>query len=129
MVFVNNVSENMKAFTKKDIKGANREKQLYAKLMYPLDMDFLWVVQNNHIKNCDMTIRNIDVAQEIWRNYIDALKGKTSCSKPNVVAKERTKIQRELQKLKKTVFLTADLFFVIGIPFLFCSAERLTLQQ
>ena len=40
MVFMNTGSDNMKAFAKKDIKGAKRAKQLYAKLMYPSDKDF-----------------------------------------------------------------------------------------
>ena len=34
MFFMDTMSENMKAFTKKDIKGANMAKQLYAKLLY-----------------------------------------------------------------------------------------------
>ena len=81
------------------------------------------MVQNNHIKNCDTTIQNIDVAQEIWIKDIDALKGKTTCNNTNVVAEGRIKIPRELQKLKKTVFLTAELFFVNGITF-FISISR-----
>ena len=87
------------------------------------------VVQNNHIKNCDTTIRNIDVAQEIWGKDIDSLKGNTTRSKPNVVSEDRIKIPRELQKLKKTVFLTAELFFVNGITFLFLSAAISNLQK
>ena len=63
MFFMDTMSENMKAFTKKDIKGVNMAKQLYAKLLYPPDKDFLWLVQNNHINNCDTKIQNIDVAQ------------------------------------------------------------------
>ena len=63
MVFINTASENMIAFTKKYIKGANRANQIYAKLLYPSYKDFRWVVQNNHIKNCDVTIRNIGIAQ------------------------------------------------------------------
>ena len=63
MVFMNTVSDNIKAFTKKGIKGAKRSKQLYAKLMYPSDKDFRRVVKNNHINNFYTKIRNIDVAQ------------------------------------------------------------------
>ena len=43
-VFMNTVSENMKAFTKKDVKGAKRAKRLSAKLLYPSNKDLLWVV-------------------------------------------------------------------------------------
>ena len=97
--------------------------------MYPSDKEFRWVVQNNHIKSCDTTIQNIYVAKEIWGKDIDTLKGKTTHSNPNVVAEDHIKTKRELQRLKKTVFLTADLFVVNGIPFLFRSAARSTLHQ
>ena len=63
MVFMNTVSDNIKAFTKKGIKGAKRAKQLYDKLLYPSDKDFRRVVKNNHINNFYTKIRNIDVAQ------------------------------------------------------------------
>ena len=104
MVFMNNVSDNMKVLTKKDTKGSKRAKRMYAKLLYPSDKDFRWVVQNNHIKNFDTTIQNIGVAQEIWGKDIDALKGKTTRSKPNVIAEVRIKTQRELQKILKQCF-------------------------
>ena len=70
MVFMNTVNKNMKAFTKKDIKVAKRAKQLYDKLLYPSDKDFRWVIQNNHIKNFDTTIRNIDVAKKYGESIL-----------------------------------------------------------
>ena len=87
------------------------------------------MMQNNHIKNCDVTVRYIDVAQDIWGNYIDALKGKSNRTKPNSVAGGMIKIPKDLLKIKKKVFLVVDLFFVNGVPFLSCSVARLTSQE
>ena len=66
---------------------------------------------------------NIDTAQDIWGKDISALNGKTVQGKPTVLAMDRIKIPKEIANLKKTVFLTADIFFVNGIPF-FISLSR-----
>ena len=52
--------------------------QLYYKLFYPYNTDFIWMIQNNHIKNYDILFRDIDVVKEIWGKDIDALKGNTT---------------------------------------------------
>ena len=64
-----------------------------------------------------MSVRNIDTAQEIWGKDISSLNGKTVRCKPTVVSWDRIKIPKEIANLKKTVFLTADIFFVNVIPF------------
>ena len=35
LLLMNTVEENMKAFTKRDVKGAKAARKLYAKLLYP----------------------------------------------------------------------------------------------
>ena len=52
--------------------------QLYYKLFYPYNTDFIWMIQNNHIKNYDILFRDIDVVKEIWGKDIDALKVNTT---------------------------------------------------
>ena len=104
MVLMNTVEENMKAFTKHDVKGSKAARNLYAKLLYLSNTDFKWLIKNNHIKNCKLSVRNIDTAQEIWVMYISARKGKNVRGKPTVVALDRIKIPKEIANLKKTVF-------------------------
>ena len=101
---MNTVEENMKAFTKRDVEGAKAERKLYAKLLYPSNADFKWLIKNNQIKNCKLLVRNIDTVQEIWGKYISARKGKTVRGKPTVVTLDRIKIPKEIANLKKTVF-------------------------
>ena len=73
-------------------------------------MYFRWMIQNNHIKNCDATVRDIDISQDVWYKNIDSLKGKTTHIKPNPVVGDMIKIAKELLKLNKTLFLTVDVF-------------------
>ena len=77
----------MKSFTKSETKGLNMSRQIYANRMY--------MIHNNHIKNCDVTVRYIDVTKEIWGKDIDALEGNTTQTKTNLVAGD----MRELPKI------------------------------
>ena len=66
LVLMNTVKDNMKVFTKRDVKGVKSARKLYAKLLYPSNVDFKWLIKNNQIKNCKVSVWNIYTAQEIW---------------------------------------------------------------
>ena len=48
-----------------------------------------------------MTVEDVDVALNIWGKNIAALKGKTTRSKPNIVARDSVKIPMDLLKIHK----------------------------
>jgi hypothetical protein len=58
--------------------------------------DLKWVIRRNQIKDCPMTIQDIDVATKIWSKNIAALKGKTTRSKTHPVAGDYVKVPKEL---------------------------------
>ena len=123
--FVNTVSGNKEGFTKRQIKDAESARSLYATLSYPSWKDFKWVIRSNQIKDCPVTVQDVDNAFKIWGKNIAALKGKTTRGKPNPVAKDFVKVPTELLKLHKEVFLTADIFFVNKIPFFLTLSRRI----
>ena len=63
LVLMNTVEENMKAFTKRDVEGAKAARKLYAKLLYPPNADFKWLIKKNQIKKIEVSVRNINTAQ------------------------------------------------------------------
>ena len=63
MLIMNTVKKNMKAFTKRDVKGEKSARNLYAKLLYQLNAYFKWLIKNNQIENCEVSARNIDTAK------------------------------------------------------------------
>jgi hypothetical protein len=118
LTFVNTVSENKEGFTKRQIKGAELARTLYKTLSYPSMNEFKWVIRSNQIKDCPMTIQDIDVALKIWVKKISALKGKTTWSKTNPVARDYVKVPKELLKIHAEAFITTNIFFMKKIPFL-----------
>jgi hypothetical protein len=125
LTFVKTVSENKTGFANRKIKGAELVRTLYKTLSYPSMKDFKWVIRNNQIKDCPVTIQDIDVAMKIWGKNIAALKGKTTRSKTHPVARDDVKVLKELLKLHKEVFMTTDIFFVNKIPFLLTLSRRM----
>ncbi len=123
--FVTTVSGNKIGFTKRQIKGAELARSLYAKLSYPSWKDFKWVIQSNQIKDCPVTVEDVDVALKIWGKNIAALKGKTTRSRPSPVARDFVKVPVEMLKLHKEVFMTADIFFVNKIPFFLTLSRKI----
>jgi hypothetical protein len=87
--------------------------------------DFKWVIQSNQIKDCPVTVQDIDVARKIWGKNISALKGKTTWSKSILVARDYVKFPMELMKLHKEVFLTTDIFFFNKIPFFLTLSRKI----
>jgi hypothetical protein len=118
LAFINTVSENKEGFTKRQIKGAELARTLYKTLSYPSMKDFKWVIQSNQIKDCSVTVQDIDVDRNIWGKKTAALKGKTTWSKSTPLARDYFKVPMELMKLHKEVFLTTGIFFVNKIPLL-----------
>jgi hypothetical protein len=124
--FINTVSRNKEGFTKRKINGAEVARTLYATLSYPSWRHFKWVIQSNQIKDCPVMVQDVEVAFKIWGKNIAALKGKTTQSEPNPVARDFVKVPQELLKLHKEVFfLTADIFFVKKIPFFLTLSHKI----
>ena len=115
--FINTVVGNKEGFTKRQIKGAQEARELYAKLGYPSVKDYKWIIQSNQIKDCPITVQNIDDSTKIWGKDVPALKGKTVRKKPTHVAADFVKVPKAILKLHKDVYLTADIFFVNKVPF------------
>jgi hypothetical protein len=115
--FVNTVSENKAGFMKRQIKDMEVTRSLYSKLNYPSWKDFKWIIWSNQIKDYSVTVKHIDTALKIWGKNVVALKGKTTRTKPDPVARDFVKVPVELLKLHKEAYITADLFFVNKILF------------
>ena len=50
LVLMNTVEENMKAFTNRDVEGTNAARKLYAKLLYPSNVDFKRLIKTTKSK-------------------------------------------------------------------------------
>ena len=123
--FMETVAGNKKGFTKRQIKGAETAKSLYTTLSYPSVKYYKWVIHSNQIKNFPVTVEYVATASKILGKNFDALKGKTTKCKPEVVKRDLVKVPKELMKIHKDIYLTADIFFVNKIPFFLTLSRRI----
>jgi hypothetical protein len=79
---IKTVAENKMGYTKRQLKGAELARTLYANLGYPSMKDYKWVIQSNQIKDCPVTVDDVVAANKIWGKDIAAIKGKTTRTKP-----------------------------------------------
>ena len=64
--FVQTVEDNMKLFSKRQIAGAVRARDLYEKLMYPSTSDFRAIVGAGGVPGSDVTTDDVKAADVIW---------------------------------------------------------------
>ncbi len=64
--FVQTVEDNMKLFSKRQIAGAVRARDLYEKLMYPSTSDFRAIVSAGGVPGSDVTTKDVKAADVIW---------------------------------------------------------------
>ena len=104
--------------TKREIEGADKAVSLQAKLAFPSKKTLKWVIQLNQIQNFPVTVRDVEVAEQIYGKNLPTLKGKTFRSRPPPVSTEIIKIPRYVLKLRKDLIQGMDIFFVNKQPFL-----------
>jgi hypothetical protein len=119
------VTGNKQGFSQRQLRGAEKARELYAFCKYPSIKHFKWIVQSGHIMENDVTLADIEVAEKIWGPNIAALKGKTIRTTPPPVVQDFVEVPKDIMENNKEVTLAMDVFFVNHIPFLLTVSRNL----
>ena len=65
-VFIKTVEQNKLAFTKRQLKGADKARALYAGLEFPSVKDFWWILQSHQLKYCPVSVEDFEIALKVW---------------------------------------------------------------
>ena len=121
------VEENKKLYSKRQVAGAEKAKNLYKVITYPSIRDYKHVVQSNQIKNCPVTIEDIKIWLKIFGDDVHALKGKSTRRKPRVVVNDYVEIPKEFIEAHKGVILFVDVLYIDGVTFLLTLSKNIRL--
>ena len=121
------VEENKKLYSKRQVAGAEKAKNLYKVITYPSIRDYKHVVQSNQIKNCPVTIEDIKIWLKIFGDNVHALKGKSTRRKPRVVVNDYVEIPKEFIEAHKGVILFVDVLYIDGVTFLLTLSKNIRL--
>ena len=79
--------------------------------------ELLWLIDNNHMKNCNITGKDVKIADEILGPTIVGLKGKTVQRPEQHVRVEISPLPDTMLSKYSQVELGADIMYVNGIRF------------
>ena len=123
--FMVTVDDNMKMFSKRQIVGAEKARNLHGGLAFPSDLDFKWILKSNQVQECPVTTEDAGVAQKVWGPSVASLKGKTTRQTPPAVQTDIIEIPTEIRELHRLVTLSIDVFFVNKIPFFMTLSRKI----
>ena len=115
---VSSVEENKLGYTKRQYEDAKRARRLYHIVGCPTVENFKHILQQNIIKNCPVTIDDVNIAEKIFGPDIGALKGKTVQKTPIRVKEDLIEIPPEIKTKHKDLIFCMDIMYVNGMPML-----------
>ena len=110
--FVQTVQDNMKLFSKRQLVGAQRARELYERLLYPSTSDFRAIVSAGGVPGSDVTLDDVKAAEVIWGCSDLKMKGNMTRKNGKQMRQSIVKVPTELIKLHRDVELAIDCFFV-----------------
>ncbi|KAL7564336.1 hypothetical protein ACA910_007188 [Epithemia clementina (nom. ined.)] len=115
---VETIEENKRMFTPRQVKRAKTAQALYYAIGTPSLKDFKMIVQSNSIRNNPVTVKDINLAEQIFGPDIGSLKGKSTRQRPTPIVNDYIEIPSELISQHEDVQLCIDTMFINGLPFL-----------
>ena len=119
----------MKLFSKRQIAGAVRARNLYDKLIYPSTADLRAIVSKGGIPGCGVTLDDAKAAEVIWGRSVLKMKGNTVRKNAKRMMQSIVKVPTEFIKLHQDVELAIDEFFINKHIFLPRSAQKYASPQ
>ena len=109
---VSTVTENRKGYTLRQFERAKQARKLYHIVGTPTIENFKSLIRMNIIKNCPVTVEDINIAEKIFGPDISSLKGKSTRRKPKPARKDLIKIPKELIMKHHDIELCMDTMYI-----------------
>ena len=116
---IQTVKENKKRYSKQDQKRATRAQKLLHVFDGPSERDTKTMLDMNYIKNCPVISKDTTIAQDIFGQDRDNLKGKSRKLPPKPVVINKIDLPSEFNNIQD-LELFIDIMFVNGMAFMTC---------
>jgi hypothetical protein len=109
---ISTVAENKKGYTTRQFERAKEARKLYHIVGTPKMENFKSLLRMNIIKNCPVTVEDVNIADKMCGPDMSSLKGKSVRQKPKPVRKDLIEIPKELIEQHKDIELCMDTMYV-----------------
>ena len=104
---------------------AKRARDLYHALGAPTVVNFKHMINSNAIRNCPVTVKDIEIAERVYGPDIGTLKGRTVRKKPPVVREDNIVVPDAILHLSDHLILHIDIMYVNLMPLLTSIDDRI----
>ena len=116
---IQTVRENKRRYSKQDQKRATRAQKLLHVFDGPSERDMRTMLDMNYIKNCPVISKDMTIAQDIFGQDKDNLKGKSRKPSPKAVVINKIDLPSEFTNIQD-LELYIDIMFVNKMAFMTC---------
>ena len=116
--FLQTVRQNKSVFSKQEIMRADDARKLQETIGWPSNSTYKFLINNNHINNCPVTVDDVNRATFIYGPAVPLLKGKMTRKHPRPPNLQYTPLPSQILHQHPTLQLYIDFFFVNKLPFL-----------
>ena len=128
---VTTVADNCGVFTRRELEGADRARQLYRTIGRPSQRKFETILDHGSILNCPVTKADAQRANIIYGPDLAYLKGKTTEHTPSthVATQVPSPLPMDIAKHHSDVTLCLDFFYVQRLPFVHAISRKIGYRQ
>ena len=110
--FLQTVTENKFPYSNRQFQRAKLARDVYHSIGNPSMEDFKKIIRINGLKNCPVTIEDINIAKNIFGKDVSTLKGKTTRRKPNIVVNDYVEVPEALKKAQRDIHLCVNIMYI-----------------
>ena len=119
------VAENKSLFSRREIQGAKNARILQQSLGWPSTTTYKSYVKNNLIRNCGVTIDDIERSLKIYGTPVPLIKGKMTYIGPTTNDMSVTYLPPDIIVHHRHIQLYMDFFYVNKMPFLHTKSGKI----
>jgi len=124
--FLSTVKKNKAYFHRTEVEGADTARDLQGQLAWPSDQKYKNIVKGNQLRNCPVTVSDIDRAHAIYIPALPILEGKTIRKRPEHIRQiEGVPLPLPIADTYKNITILMDYFFVNKRPFSLTRSEKI----
>jgi len=102
----------VEGYTNRQVERADRARKLYHMLGAPTMANMKAVLRQNLLRNCPMTTKDVNLAEETFGPDISTLKGRSTRPSPTTVVDDLIEIPEELKKMNQYIDLAIDIILI-----------------